>query len=196
MSINIGVIGLQGAVSEHIDSVKAAGANAFWLRTRDDIDKADGIIIPGGESTTITKLLIQNNLFDKIKTRILEGMPVFGTCAGLIILSQDAGVDAQKTGQRLMGVIEISVERNAFGGQRESFELPIKLKPFSTPYPCVFIRAPIITKAGPNVEVLGHLEDKIIAARKDNILVTAFHPELTTDLRIHKYFLSFFRAKQ
>lgn len=185
----IGVLALQGDFIEHIHSVQACGAQACEVRTANELKGVDALIIPGGESTTIGKLMDRYGLHEPIRARVAEGMPVFGTCAGQILLAKDVEGGAPQ-GLHLM---DIQVIRNAFGRQRESFEAEIPV-PTIGPQPVkgVFIRSPYIATTGPGVEILARYEDKIVMARQGNLLAASFHPELTDDLRIHKFFLSDF----
>ena len=190
----IGIIGIQGAISEHIISMKKTfkknkkNGNVFIIKNKNDLEKIDALILPGGESTTISKILnksgIFNNLYSKIKE---ENLPVMGTCAGCVLLSSDISNDGEKI--KLLSVMDMKVKRNAFGRQKESFETNVKIKGFSKPYNAVFIRAPVIEKVWGNCEILSKIDEKIIMAKQNNILAISFHPELTDDLRIHKYFL-------
>lgn len=182
----IGVLALQGGFIEHIDMLKRLGADSFEIRKEQDIHnkKIDGIILPGGESTVIGKLLKEIGLFDGLKKLIDDGTPVFGTCAGLILLAKKIENDDNVW----FNAMDICVKRNAYGRQLGSFNTIACFEGIGK-VPMTFIRAPYITKAGDNVRVLAKYKDKIIAAEQNNILVTAFHPELTDDLRVHEYFL-------
>lgn len=184
----IGVLALQGDFSEHIAMLRACGADALEVRTLDQLQQVDGLIIPGGESTTIARLLLIFDLMDPLRRRIEEGMPVWGTCAGAILLARDVpGLDRPP-----IGVMDVSVERNAFGRQIASFEEDLRVVGLEgAPLRAVFIRAPVITSAGPDVEVLATLADgRIVAARQGRLLATAFHPELTDDHRLHQLFVT------
>ena len=181
---NIGILNVQGAVSEHANSVRMLGDNPVLVKHPEDIEMIDGLIIPGGESTTIGKLIDKYQLSLLIKEKAKQGMPIFGTCAGLILLAdQIEGFESAHL--RLMDII---VNRNSFGRQRESFETPIHIKGIAEDFPAVFIRAPHIVKCGAKVEILSEFEGRIVAAQQGNLLVTAFHPELTEDTRIHLHF--------
>ncbi len=181
----IGVLALQGGFIEHIQSLQTLGAQTFEIRKEADLNQEmDALIIPGGESTTIGKLLQDLNLYDKLQTIIAGGKPVFGTCAGMILLAKEViGTNALH-----FSAIDITVKRNAYGRQLGSFHIESQFKHIGT-VPMTFIRAPYIQSAGPEVEILAVVDDKIVAAREKNILVTSFHPELTNDNSIHKYFL-------
>ena len=184
---SVGVLALQGDFIEHVHALRACGAQAIEVRTPDKLKGVDALILPGGESTTIGKLMDRYGLHGPICARAAEGMPVFGTCAGQILLAKEVEGGAPQ-GLHLM---DIRVLRNAFGRQRESFEAEIPV-PAIGPRPVkgVFIRAPYISTVGPGVEILARYEDKIVMVRQGNLLAASFHPELTDDLRIHRYFLS------
>ncbi len=189
----IGVLALQGAFIEHVKMLRALGAEACQVRLPQELEDVDGLIIPGGESTTIGKLAVQYGLVETMRDRAKSGLPMWGTCAGMILLARDIG----GLNQPLIGVMDIQVERNAFGRQIDSFEADIDvpalapLPPNGTAFRAIFIRAPLIKAVGQGVEVLARLEDgTIVAARQNNLLATAFHPELTADLRFHRYFLT------
>jgi pyridoxal 5'-phosphate synthase pdxT subunit len=185
--MKIGVLALQGAVSEHLDMLKACGVEGVRVRHQKDFHGLQGLIIPGGESTTIGRLIHQLAIREPIEELIALKKPLFGTCAGLVLLGREVEGCPE---QQLLGCMDTVVVRNGFGRQRESFEKDMDL-PFlgKGPFPGVFIRAPYIARAGEGVETLGILNDKIIIARQGNVLVAAFHPELTTDVRLHHYFL-------
>ena len=194
--MRVGVIGVQGDVSEHVDAVARAmkeyGAvgEAFAVRRREDLDRVDGLTIPGGESTTISKLLVKLDLFDEIVRRAREeSMPILGTCAGCILLAKDGGVQAQKTGSRLLGLMDMAVDRNAFGRQKESFEADLDVAGLDRPFHGVFIRAPAIVRTWGECRALARHEDKIVLARQGCLIGAAFHPELSNDFRIHRWFL-------
>jgi pyridoxal 5'-phosphate synthase pdxT subunit len=185
--MKIGVLALQGAFREHRWMLERSGVTAVEIRKPGQLDDVAGLIIPGGESTTIGKLMVQWGLMEKIQTRVSQGMAVYGTCAGMIMLAKEI-IDSD---QPRLGLMDVTVRRNAFGRQRESFEATMLVPEFGTePVQAVFIRAPYIERAGENVEVMAIVNDKIVIARQDKMLVTAFHPELTNDDRIHKYFIS------
>ena len=189
--MKIGVLALQGAFIEHIHILDGMGVEASEVRLPGQLVGLDGLIIPGGESTTIGKLAVSFGLLQPLRRLGQEGLPIWGTCAGMILLARDVGLD-----QPLLELMDIAVERNAFGRQVDSFEVDLYLPALSdysdvnAPFPAVFIRAPSIRCVAPNVEVLARLEDgTIVAARQGNLLVTAFHPELSSDARFHRYFL-------
>jgi len=198
MSLNFGVLSIQGDVLENILSVKAAidaldiDGTVISVRTPDEISKVDGLVIPGGESTTIGQLSMFNGSLTVLKDKIEQGMPVLGICAGMIMLSktvQDKVVG--KIDQPLLDILDIKLERNSFGRQRESFESDISLNSIGIPsFNGVFIRAPSISDVGSDVEILSKFNEKIIAVKKNNIIGVAFHPELTSDISLHKYFVN------
>lgn len=191
---SIGIIGIQGAVSEHIALMEKTlketnnPGEVFTIRHKKEIDRIDALILPGGESTVISKILYKSELYDSISKRIKEkNLPIMGTCAGCVILASEVTDNTKDV--KLLSAIDIKVKRNAFGRQKESFEKNIDIKGFSKPYNAVFIRAPVIEKIWNNCEILAKFDNKIIMAKQGNILALTFHPELTEDLRIHKYFL-------
>jgi 5'-phosphate synthase pdxT subunit len=185
----IGVLGLQGSFAEHIAAIEKCGAHAIDIRHSWQLADVDGLIIPGGESTAIAKLTGDNPdpIFDTIKKRINGGMPVFGTCMGSIFLAKEIEGSAQGR----LAAMDIKVKRNAFGPQRNSFETSLAIAVLGqAPFPAIFIRAPIVVSVGNAVQVLARVEEGIVMARQNNLLVTAFHPEITDDLRVHEYFLT------
>jgi 5'-phosphate synthase pdxT subunit len=193
--LSVGVIGAQGAISEHVTSMRNAleekniSGKVFVIKNKKELNEVDALIIPGGESTTISKILYNSDLYDAILKRIKNrNLPIMGTCAGCVILASKI-TDNFKDIQ-LLSAINMHVKRNAFGRQRESFEKNINIKGFSEPFNAVFIRAPIIEKVWGNCKILAKIDKKIIMAREDPFLALSFHPELTDDLRIHKYFLN------
>lgn len=184
----VGVLALQGAFREHVAAVASLGATAREVRQLKDIEGIDALIIPGGESTTIGKLLNEWNMLEPLRQRILDGMPVYGSCAGLILLCHDI----ENSDQPRLGVLDATVRRNAFGRQVDSFETNLSIPEIGAdPLPAVFIRAPVITGVGAGVKVLAEVDGQAVAVRQNNILATSFHPELTPDTRMHSYFLSF-----
>lgn len=184
----VGVLALQGAFREHVAAVASLGATAREVRQLKDIEGIDALIIPGGESTTIGKLLNEWNMLEPLRQRILDGMPVYGSCAGLILLCRDI----ENSDQPRLGVLDATVRRNAFGRQVDSFETNLSIPEIGAdPLPAVFIRAPVITGVGEGVKVLAEVNGQAVAVRQNNILATSFHPELTPDTRMHSYFLSF-----
>jgi 5'-phosphate synthase pdxT subunit len=199
VSLKIGVISVQGAISEHVDALNRAAAEldienvqVLQVRKDKDVDTVDGLIIPGGESTTISKLLLQFGLYDRIIKRAREEeLPILGTCAGCIVLASEGDIEVDKTQTELLKLMDMRVIRNAYGSQRESFESDITINAdgFFEPYHAVFIRAPMIEGIWGGCRSLATLEGKIILAQQGNLVAAAFHPELTDDMRIHKYFL-------
>ncbi len=197
--MRIGVLALQGAFREHRLMLESLGAETKEIRLPEHLDDLDGLIIPGGESTTVGKLAVEFGLMEQLRQLARSGFPMWGTCAGLILLAKDVGRD-----QPLIGGLDIVVERNAFGRQIDSFETMLDVPALAevsdttppAPFPGVFIRAPIVREAGPDVEVLARLEDgRIVAVRQGKLLGTAFHPELSGDDRFHRYFLKLVERK-
>jgi pyridoxal 5'-phosphate synthase pdxT subunit len=188
----IGVLALQGDVIEHVKMLRGLGVEAMEVRTPEDLAKVDALIIPGGESTTIGKLAVEYGLDRAIPARVRDGMPVYGTCAGMIALSKEA-----RGGEPpLLRLMNITVRRNAYGRQVDSFETDLEIPALGgPPLHAVFIRAPVIENVGPNVEVLASLGGKPVLARQGNMLVSAFHPELTADDRVHRYFVEMLKKK-
>jgi len=183
--MKIGVLALQGAVSEHIDMLRRVGAESYPVRKVEEIEKINGLVIPGGESTTMGRLIQAFQLEDIIRKRFEEGMPIYGTCAGMILLSNRIeGFEQFK-----FGFIDLKIIRNAFGRQVDSKEIDLNVKGFDRPFHAIFIRAPVGKDPGKNVEVLAEVSEGIVFAREKNVLVSAFHPELGNDLRIHSYFV-------
>lgn len=185
MKKTVGVLAFQGSVEEHLKAVSRAGASAVPVRRRSDLAQVDGIILPGGESTTISKLLHIFDLMNPLRDRILSGMPVWGTCAGMILLAKDIGAEKPH-----LSVMDISVKRNAYGSQLDSFSTLVSIpKVSSHPLPLVFIRAPYITQYGNACQILCEVDGNTVAVREQNMLATSFHPELTTDLSFYHYFI-------
>ncbi|WP_425953516.1 pyridoxal 5'-phosphate synthase glutaminase subunit PdxT [Xylanimonas sp. McL0601] len=206
----IGVLALQGDVSEHVGALEHAGARAIPVRRRSELESVEGLVLPGGESTTIDKLLRIFELHDPLRAAVKDGLPVYGSCAGMILLAEriEAGIE----GQRTIGGMDVTVRRNAFGRQVDSFEADLDVAgisdlPGGAPVRTVFIRAPWIEEAGPEVEVLARIPErttdgspvrvgagKIVAARQGRLLATSFHPEITGDSRVHALFVSMVAA--
>ena len=183
----VGVLGMQGAFQKHLDAIRACGHEALWVRDRDEVEQVEALILPGGESTTVGKLLDRWGLIEPVCRRAGEGMPLFGTCAGMIVMARTLEAE---TGQPRLRLMDLVVRRNAYGRQVDSFETDLSLPCLGEePFRGVFIRAPMVTEVGEGVAVLGRHEDGIIFARQGNLLTAAFHPELTDDLRVHRYFL-------
>jgi 5'-phosphate synthase pdxT subunit len=189
---SVGVLALQGDFQEHIEMLRSLGADAREVRLPVDLQGVDGLIIPGGESTTIGLIAGEYGLVEAIRQRVADGMPVWGTCAGMIVLAKTI-TRSRRGGQQLLGLMDITVQRNAFGRQVDSFEADVPVAGVDgRPFHCVFIRAPLIEAVGPAVVVLGKLADtgEVVAAQQGRLLATSFHPELTADTRLHKYFLT------
>lgn len=187
----VGVLALQGDVAEHLRMLAACGASARPVRRAAELAEVDALVIPGGESTTMSKLAVELDLLEPVRGRIKTGMPAYGSCAGMIMLAGQ--VRDGRADQRTFGGIDMTVRRNAFGRQVDSFEAPVRLDGVGT-VPAVFIRAPWVEAVGPGARVLGRVErgpaaGRIVAVRQGNLLATAFHPELTGDLRIHRLFV-------
>jgi len=201
--INIGVLAVQGDVAENIMATKMAleelGLEGIVneVKTPEQIDDLDGLVIPGGESTVIGTLSLVNGSLKKMKEKIANGMPVFGICAGMIMLSKKAKDRVVgDMGQPLLDFLDVKIERNAFGRQKDSFESYISMDKIGIPkFQGVFIRAPSIMEAGKDVEILSKFNEKIIAVKQGSIIGTSFHPELTGDLSLHKYFVNMIKAK-
>lgn len=188
----IGVLALQGDFAEHVQQLRRIGAEACEVRTLQALHEAQGLIIPGGESTTISRLLLAFDLMEPLRERLAAGMPAWGTCAGAIMLADDVpGLDRPP-----IGAMDMSVERNAFGRQVDSFEADVEIAGIAGgPVHAVFIRAPVITRVGEGVEVLARLDDgRVVACRQRALLATSFHPELTADTRMHELFVQMVRA--
>lgn len=185
----VGVLDLQGDVIEHRRALEACGAQVILVKTPTDLEKVDALVMPGGESTTIGKLMNWNGLTEPLRKRIREGMPVYGTCAGAILLSKK--ITGKETAPNL-GLMDIEIERNAYGRQVNSFETSIEvaLEDHKQSIPAVFIRAPKIKSVGQKVKVLAQWDGEIVLAQEENMLVSTFHPELTNNLTIHRYFLT------
>jgi 5'-phosphate synthase pdxT subunit len=186
--VKLGVLALQGATGLHVDAIRRLGAEAREVRTPAELTDIDALVLPGGESTTMSMLLESSGLFDPVAERLAGGMPAFGTCAGMILLASDV-LDGRPD-QRCFDVIDITVRRNAFGRQVDSFEAPLVVEHLDDdPFPAVFIRAPFVERAGAGVDVLARVDGHPVLCRQGSVLVAAFHPELSDDLRLHDYFL-------
>jgi 5'-phosphate synthase pdxT subunit len=202
-TLKIGVLGIQGAVSEHVEAVNNTlktmnlNGSCFIVKNPSQLQEVDALIIPGGESTTIGRVAKEKKLLEEIVKKAEGGTPILGTCAGLILLAKE--VYDSKIGvveQPLLGLMDIKVVRNAFGRQRESFEVDLNIPVLGVkPFPAVFIRAPVIEKVWGKTKVLAKYNDKIVAVQEENLLATAFHPELTEDRRLHQYFLRMATSK-
>lgn len=185
--MKIGVLALQGAVGPHAAALTALGAEVVEVRAREDLMDVDAIVIPGGESTTISMLLASSGLLDPLRARLAAGLPALGTCAGMILLATQL-LDG-RADQSTLGIIDIDVRRNAFGRQRDSFEADLDVAGFDRSLHAVFIRAPVVERAGAGVEVLAVVGDRPVLVRQGLVLASSFHPELTGDLRLHRCFL-------
>jgi pyridoxal 5'-phosphate synthase pdxT subunit len=187
LTARAGVLGLQGDFAEHLATLDRLGVAAVDVRRPEQLDEIDALIIPGGESTTIGKLAHQYGIIEKLRDRVAQGMPVWGTCAGAIFIATDVPGHPHP----LASLMDMTVERNAFGRQVDSFEADLDVPVLGPdPFHAVFIRAPVIKRVGPGVEVLARTGDAVVAARQGRLLATSFHPELTHDDRFHRYFLS------
>jgi 5'-phosphate synthase pdxT subunit len=195
-TIKIGVIGVQGAVSEHIDAmqkcmdINGIRGKTFLIKSKKQISNADALILPGGESTTISRFLFDSGFHNEIIKKVEENkLPIMGTCAGCVLLGKEL---IDNSNVKLLKLIDMKVARNAFGRQKQSFESYISIKGFKENYCAVFIRAPAIKEVWGDCKILSEIKKNIIMVRQDNLIALSFHPELTDDLRIHKYFLDMF----
>ncbi|MEE6144320.1 pyridoxal 5'-phosphate synthase glutaminase subunit PdxT [Bacillus cereus] len=183
--VKIGVLGLQGAVREHVKSVEASGAEAVVVKRIEQLEEIDGLILPGGESTTMRRLIDKYAFMEPLRTFAKSGKPMFGTCAGMILLAKTLiGYE-----EAHIGAMDITVERNAFGRQKDSFEAALSIEGVGEDFVGVFIRAPYVVEAADNVEVLSKHGDRMVAVRQDQFLAASFHPELTDDHRVTAYFV-------
>jgi 5'-phosphate synthase pdxT subunit len=193
--MKVGVVSVQGAAPEHIRALQRAMSNlgmegsAVSVRRPKELQEVSAVVLPGGESTTISKLLRRFELQDMLVRMGKDGIPIMGTCAGCVLLAKEGDDEVVKTGTQLLGLMDMAVDRNAFGRQRESFETALDIKGLDRKFPAVFIRAPIIRKVWGSCEVLATFEDKIVMAGKENLLALSFHPELSNDARIHEMLL-------
>jgi len=188
----VGVLALQGDVDEHVAALRAVGARAIAVKTAETLASVDGLIIPGGESTTVIRLLDRFELAEPLVARVRAGMPLWGTCMGMIVAAQDVA----DMGQRTLDLLDITVRRNAFGRQLASEEIPLAIPVLgSQPFPAIFIRAPWIERAGPGVDVLATHRGHGVFVRAGHVIGTSFHPELTADTRVHAYFVSLIRER-
>jgi 5'-phosphate synthase pdxT subunit len=183
----IGVLAMQGAFAEHVRALEAVGARTRLVRTRADLDGLDGIVLPGGESTTMTMLMERVGLLEPLRDAIQGGLPTFATCAGMIVLARD--ITDGMADQHGLGLLDIGVRRNGYGRQVDSFEAPLNIEGMNgKTFPGVFIRAPLVERTG-DVRVVGSYDDHPVAVRKGRILALSFHPELSGDLRLHREFV-------
>ncbi len=193
--MKIGILGVQGAVAEHCISVKLAfselGIDGIVISVRSirDLKDLDGLIIPGGESSTISRLLDALDLREKIVALAKDGFPIMGTCAGSILLADEGDFSVERSDTKLLGLMEMTVRRNAFGGQRESFEYTIDIDGIADNFPGVLIRAPAIENCRGDCKAIAYIDEYIVAAQQHDLIALTFHPELTKDTRIHQYFL-------
>jgi 5'-phosphate synthase pdxT subunit len=194
--LKIGVVAVQGAVSEHVEVLKKAmkelkiDGDAVYVRTVKGLNDISGLVIPGGESTTINRLMLKIGMHKKIIELTKKGLPILGTCAGTILLAKEGDEQVKQTNTKLLGLMDMKVLRNAYGRQVDSFEVDVKISEIGNrPFRTVFIRAPTIEKVWNGNKVWAKYQDTIIGAKKGNILALTFHPELSDDLRIHKYFI-------
>ncbi|RKQ31339.1 pyridoxal 5'-phosphate synthase glutaminase subunit PdxT [Oceanobacillus halophilus] len=183
--LTIGILGLQGAISEHLNHIKSLGAKGVIIKKPVQLEDIDGLILPGGESTTMRKLIDRYGFLEPLKNFSKLGKPIFGTCAGMVLVAKEI-TDSTESHLHLM---DVRVKRNAFGRQRDSFEAYLDIKGLKDPFHAVFIRAPYIDSANKNVEILATFDDHIVAARQNHLLVSAFHPELTEDNRFLELFV-------
>ncbi|MHB2015758.1 MAG: pyridoxal 5'-phosphate synthase glutaminase subunit PdxT [Candidatus Xenobia bacterium] len=191
----IGILALQGDVAEHAAALQACGEEPLEVRDAAALKRCRGLIIPGGESTTIGKLLERYGILHPLQEMGASGFPIYGTCAGMILLAK--AIQDGIAGQQKLGLLDVTAVRNAYGRQQESFVAEVSLPAMDgKPFPAVFIRAPKIAQPGPQVEVLGKLDGAIVAVRQGNVLATTFHPELSGDTRVHRYFASMCRAPE
>jgi 5'-phosphate synthase pdxT subunit len=198
--MRVGVVGLQGAVSEHIDATRAAmermgvSGSVEWIDRPGRLREIDGVIIPGGESTTIGKLMERTGLLERVRELAKAGLPIMGTCAGMILLAKKGDEQVNRTRQPLLGLMDMEVERNAFGRQRESFEVDLRVSILEGgPFRAVFIRAPAVRRVWGSAQVIAQFNGRIVGVLQHAMLALAFHPELTPDTRIHEYFLQMCR---
>jgi 5'-phosphate synthase pdxT subunit len=185
--LTVGVLALQGAFEIHRRRLESLGAHAPLIRTPDDLDGLDGVVLPGGESTTMSRLLTTSELFDTLKGRLIDGLAVFGTCAGMILCATDV-LDGRPD-QRGFDLIDITVRRNGYGRQLDSFEADLEVTGLDGPFHAIFIRAPLVERVGSDVEVLARHDGVPVLVRAGHCTVAAFHPELTDDARLHRLFL-------
>ena len=190
--MKIGVLGIQGAIQEHLSILRKAGVEPSWVKDRKELDSVEALVMPGGESTTMIKLLKRFEMWEALRNRIEDGMPVLATCAGMILLSKKI---ENVVNQDSLGVLDISVKRNGYGRQINSFEVDLQIDEIGPePFRAVFIRAPKIESIGDEVRVLTSYDGSPVLVRQNNMLAASFHPELTGDLRIHRYFLKMAEA--
>ncbi len=188
MNPAVGVLALQGGFAAHADILESLGARVTEVRTAAQLAGLDGLVLPGGESTTISMLLERSGLLEPLRAQLESGLAVLGTCAGMILLAQQ--LEDGRPDQHTLGALDITVRRNAYGTQLESFEADVEVSGLGQPFHAVFIRAPVVERAGPDVEVLSRLEGRPVLCRSGSVMAAAFHPELSNDNRIHDTFLA------
>jgi len=189
--LKIGVLGLQGDVREHARALERAGATPVIVRRPDEIASVDGIVLPGGESTTIGKLLDRFGLLEPLRRRARAGMPLYGTCAGMILMA--TAIEGPQAAPHRLAVMDIAVRRNAYGRQVDSFEADLDVVGLGSPLRAAFIRAPVVERVGPAVEVLAALDNRPVLVRQGHLLASSFHPEMTGDERVHELFVDLAR---
>jgi 5'-phosphate synthase pdxT subunit len=185
--VKIGVLGLQGDFREHARALEDAGATALVVRRPEEVGEVDALVVPGGESTTIGKLLDRFGILAPLRDRVGGGMPLYGTCAGLILMAKE--IEGPQDAPHRLGVMDVTVRRNAYGRQVDSFEADLDVKGLDGPYRAVFIRAPAVERAGDGVEVLASVDGKPVLLRQGHMLASTFHPEMTGDNRVHSMFV-------
>ena len=192
----IGVLALQGDTREHLAALREAGAESLSVRRQSELDAVDGLVIPGGESTTMSHLLLDLDLLEPLRRRLADGLPAYGACAGMILLASEI-LDAGASGRKALPLrgIDMTVRRNAFGRQVDSFEGDIAFEGLDDPVRAVFIRAPWVERVGAGVQVLARAAGHVVAVRQGSVLATAFHPEMTGDRRIHRLFVDIVRGR-
>ena len=189
--MKIGVLGLQGDVREHAHALECAGATPVIVRRPDEIASVDGVVLPGGESTTIGKLLDRFELLEPLRTRARAGMPLYGTCAGMILMARE--IEGLQAAPHRLAVMDIAVRRNAYGRQVDSFEADLDVAGLDSPLRAAFIRAPVVERVGSEIEVLAAFDDRPVLVRQGRLLASSFHPEMTGDERIHELFVDLAR---
>ena len=185
--LKVGVLGLQGDVREHVGALEAAGSTATIVKRPDELASVDALVLPGGESTTIGKLLDRFDLLKPLRDRVRSGMPLFGTCAGMILMATD--ITGPEDAPQRLGVMDMSVRRNAYGRQADSFEADLAVGGLTEPFRAVFIRAPAVERVGDDIEVLASCGDQPVLVRQGHMMAASFHPEMTGDPRIHQLFV-------
>jgi pyridoxal 5'-phosphate synthase pdxT subunit len=189
--LKIGILGLQGDVREHAHALDRAGATPVIVRRPDEIASVDGVVLPGGESTTIGKLLDRFELLEPLRTIARAGMPLYGTCAGMILMATE--IEGPQAAPHRLGVMDIAVRRNAYGRQVDSFEADLDVAGLDAPLRAAFIRAPVVERVGTEIEVLAALDDRPVLVRQRHLLASSFHPEMTGDVRVHELFVDLAR---